>query len=323
MSTQVFPSLVGLTWKRIRAPNWETINQEAVSGFETRIALRPQPKWTWKMDFSYLGTGTLGQITNTDWNTLVGFYNARQGMYDSFLLTEPDDSTITGQTIGAGTGSLATFQMIRTLGGFTESILAPNTVSAVYLSAVSIPAAGYSAPTNGTLSSASAGALAATTYYVKTTWVTNSGETLPSVETSLAVAANKVLHVANPSSPPAGAIGWNVYISNTAGGGAGAETLQNGGTPIGTGSIFTEPTSGLVAGAALPVANTTGWSVSTWGSATPGILTFAGNVVNTIAVTADFTYYWPVRFDSDKNDFSNDMQYLWSLNGLTLKQVYN
>ena len=263
MSTQVFPSLVGLTWKRIRAPNWETINQEAVSGFETRIALRPQPKWTWKMDFSYLGTGTLGQITNTDWNTLVGFYNARQGMYDSFLLTEPDDSTITGQTIGAGTGSLATFQMIRTLGGFTESILAPNTVSAVYLSAVSIPAAGYVAPTNGALTSTTAGALAGATYYVRSTWVTNSGETLPATETSLAVAINKVLNVAHPTgAAPAGAIGWNVYVSTT----TGIETLQNA-SPIAVGAAWVEPTSGLVAGAALPVANTTGWSVSTWGSA--------------------------------------------------------
>ena len=319
MSTQVFPTLIGLQWKRIRTPNFENIDQEAVSGLETRIALRPYPKYQWKMDFSYLGSGNLNAVSNTDYQTLAGFYNSRQGGFDSFLLTEPDDSTVTGQSIGVGTGSVATFQLERTFGGFVEPILAPNTVSAVYLSAVSIPAAGYVAPTNGALTSTTAGALAGATYYVRSTWVTNSGETLPATETSLAVAINKVLNVAHPTgAAPAGAIGWNVYVSTT----TGIETLQNA-SPIAVGAAWVEPTSGLVAGAALPVANTTGWSVSTWGSATPGILTFAGNVLSTIAITADFTYYWPVRFDSDKNDFSNDMQYIWSLQGLTLKQVYN
>lgn len=327
MSISTFPSLIGLTWKKIRTPNFETINQEAVSGAETRIALRPYPKYGWKMDFSYLGSGQIGQISNSDFNTLFGFFNERQGKFDSFLITEPDDSSVTGQSIGQGTGSIKAFQMVRTLGGFSEPVLAPNAVSAVYLGGISIPSAGYSAPTTGALTSTAGGALGGATYYVKTTWVTESGETLPSTETSLAVAASHVLNVAHPTgAAPAGAIGWNVYVSTT----TGTETLQNGGTPIAAGTAWVEPTSGLVAGSALPSSNTTGWSVATWsaaasngGAGNPGTINFSGNVANGIAVTADFTYYWPVRFDIDAADFSNDMQYVWSLQKLQFMQVYN
>jgi len=111
------------------------------------------------------------------------------------------------------------------------------------------------APTNGALTAVAGGALTAATYYVRSTWVNSLGETLGATETSLAVAANNVLRVASPSSvAPASAIGWNVYVSTA----TGTETKQNGTTPIALGTAWTEPTSGLVAGAALPAANTAG-----------------------------------------------------------------
>lgn len=61
--------------------------------------------------------------------------------------------------------------------------------------------AGLSPPTNGTLTQTAGGSLAATTYYVKTTWVTPTGETLPSAETSLSVSLNNVLNAAAPAAP--------------------------------------------------------------------------------------------------------------------------
>lgn len=109
------------------------------------------------------------------------------------------------------------------------------------------------APANGTLSQTSGGALGATTYYVKSTWVTANGDESPtSTETNLAVSANNVLNVAAPSTPPTWAVGWNVYVSNTAGGGSGSETRQNGSTPLGTTTAWVEPVAGLAAGAAMP-----------------------------------------------------------------------
>jgi hypothetical protein len=109
-------------------------------------------------------------------------------------------------------------------------------------------------PTNGALSATAGGALGAVTYFVRSTFVNATGETLGATETSLAVGANNVLNVAPPPAPPSGATGWNVYVST----GAGTETKQNGGVPISLAAAWVEPTTGLVAGAALPGANTTG-----------------------------------------------------------------
>ena len=109
------------------------------------------------------------------------------------------------------------------------------------------------APTNGALTQTAGGTLAATTYYVKSTWTTASGETVGATETSLAVLVDNVLNVAAPASPPANATGWNVYVSTA----TGTETRQNS-TPIGTATAWVEPTTGLVAGSALPSANTSG-----------------------------------------------------------------
>lgn len=136
----------------------------------------------------------------------------------------------------------------------TATINAAGAISPVSASKLSIrmkfPIVG--APVNGALSQTAGGALAATTYFVRSTWTTANGESLPAAETSLAVLINNVLNVAAPANPPSGATGWNVYVSTT----TGTETKQNGGTPIALGTAWVEPTTGLVAGSALPTAST-------------------------------------------------------------------
>lgn len=119
---------------------------------------------------------------------------------------------------------------------------------------LNIPQNFLAAPGAPVLASAVSGALGATTYFVKTTYVNAFGETLASVEASLAVAANSVLVV---DSPPAlaGATGYNVYVSTA----TGTETKQNT-TAIAIGTNWQEPNTGLIAGAALPGANTTALS---------------------------------------------------------------
>ena len=100
------------------------------------------------------------------------------------------------------------------------------------------------------LSQVAGGTIGATTYYVKTTFVTPSGETIPSSEANLAVLPNDVLVVSPPaqSGSAQGCTGWNVYVSTS----TGTETKQNGSTPIALGTSWQEPATGLVAGAALP-----------------------------------------------------------------------
>jgi len=102
------------------------------------------------------------------------------------------------------------------------------------------------APTTGT---SVAGALAARTYYVKVTYITTSGETLASAESTQAVAANSVLTVTSPIAAT-GATKYHVYIATT----TGEETLQTGTGAITLGNTWTEPTSGMVLGRRLPLA---------------------------------------------------------------------
>ena len=78
---------------------------------------------------------------------------------------------------------------------------------------------------------------------------------MPSSEANLAVSANYELQVASPAIL-AGAAGWNVYVSTS----TGNETKQNT-SPIAIGTAWTEPSTGLIAGSALPSQNTTGWDV--------------------------------------------------------------
>ena len=106
-------------------------------------------------------------------------------------------------------------------------------------------------PSTPSLGSSSAGSLSATTYYVVISYVqdgTPFAYSAVSAEASLAVAANHVLTVACPStniSNTIGAIGCNVSVSTT----TNTETIQNSTTPVPLGTTWTEPTSGLVAGA--------------------------------------------------------------------------
>lgn len=135
-------------------------------------------------------------------------------------------------------------------------------------------ATALSPPSTPTLSSVSGGTIAATTYYVKITYLGGNGETTPSSEASLAVAADFVLVVDSPSSET-GATGWNVYVSTA----SGTETLQNS-TPIAIGTNWTEPTSGLVTGSSVPSTNTASWGnivgVGLFDASTAGDLIMSG-----------------------------------------------
>lgn len=158
--------------------------------------------------------------------------------------------TVTG---GAGTvaGGVLTVTTAPTSGTYAvgQIVSMAGLPPGTYSTAITIDT--VAPPTNGALTATSGGTLAATTYYVRSTWVTASGQTTGATETSLAVAADNVLNVAAPSSPPANATGWNVYVSTS----SGTETLQNS-TPLGTTTAWVEPTTGLVAGASLPSSNT-------------------------------------------------------------------
>lgn len=117
MSQAIFPALPGLTWSVLKRPQFNTSIQKSVSGKETRYAYRPSPIWRWTLSYDVLRAApALAEL-----QTLVGFFNARQGSFDSFLFSDPTDNAVTAQNFGTGNGATTQFQLVRDYGagGFT------------------------------------------------------------------------------------------------------------------------------------------------------------------------------------------------------------
>ena len=194
MSTSVFPILAGLGWSVTRREMWKTRKQEAISGKETRIADWSYPRHQWSLSFDFLRQGALSGTSYSEFAQLAGFFNLRQGSYDSFLSTDADDNAVAAQVIATGDGTTTSFPLVRAFGGYVEPVLSPNVVSDVYL--------------NG-------------------------------------------------------------------------------------------------------VAQSSGFSVSAWGAATPGILSFTTAPGSGVVISADFSFYFPCRFAADQLDFEKFMAALW------------
>jgi hypothetical protein len=89
--------------------------------------------------------------------------------------------------------------------------------------------------------------LVSRTYYVRLSYTTPSGETAAGIEGNLTIPAGSLLTIASPAQDVYSlATSWSVYIGTASAG----ETRQASGLAIGT--SWTEPSTGLVAGAAMP-----------------------------------------------------------------------
>jgi hypothetical protein len=289
-----------------KSPVFNTVRQKtAAFRGNASTTLTPYAVWAFEFDMDKI-TGNEESSAST-----VALFQSllmlTQGGANLFLFTDPQDSTVSyanstmlNVTAGAaspmsqtGNGSSTQFQLARLIGGAAADILQNVTVTGLELNGAVIPSAGLSAPSAPTLASSVAGSLAATTYYVKITYVTASGETVASSESSLAVGANDVLVVDSPSAT-AGATGWNAYVSTS----TGTETKQTT-SPVAIGTNWTEPTSGLIGGSALPAGNTTGWSINS-----TGVVTFSGAPKNTTTLTWTGSFQYLCRFDEDTQDMT-------------------
>ncbi len=310
-----FPNLPGQGWSVHKRPTFSTRVASHVSGREVRSSLYADTLYEFEVTYDGLDSSDVFTgVTATSLQTLMGFYLSCQGQYGTFLYTDPTDNAVTAQLIGVGAAGVQSFTFQRSIGAFTEPVSWVASVANIYLNGAVIPSAGISPPSAPVLSRMSGGTLAAATLYAKITYVTASGETPPSAESSLAISANNLLRIASPVPPsPASAIGWNAYVSTS----TGTEVLQNGATPIAMGTAWTEPSSGLVTGSAAPPgANTTGWSL-----VQPNTLTFSGTPATGVAITADFAYAFICRFLDDQEDFENFMSGLWKVDSLKFRSV--
>ncbi len=149
MSNAIFPVLVGLGWDVVRRPMHKSIVQEAVSGKETRIGLRPYPRYRYTLRYDMLRDS----VANPELKTLMAFFNARLGRADSFLYNDPYDNSVTDQPLGIGDGVETEFQLIRTMTGsggvsFVEPVIAPNTITNIKIDSVVVDPADYTVDTD-------------------------------------------------------------------------------------------------------------------------------------------------------------------------------
>jgi uncharacterized protein (TIGR02217 family) len=145
----VFPALPGLAWNVTKTPTFQTRIQRAVSGRELRALDYPYPLWQFTLVFDFLRDSPAAGLNEL--RKLIGFFLLCQGAYATFLYQDPFDNQVTGQSLGTGDSSTTAWQLQRTLGdaslaggGFTEPVLAPNQVSAIYFNGITQPATSYS-----------------------------------------------------------------------------------------------------------------------------------------------------------------------------------
>ncbi|MGO9743983.1 MAG: DUF2460 domain-containing protein [Roseiarcus sp.] len=132
MTNLVFPTLAGQGWSVHKKPTWSTIVASHVSGREVRDQLWMNPIWEFELTFNGLdGTsnGAYGGLGAQSMQALMGFFLQCGGQAQSFIYYDSTDYQVTAQNFGTGDGSTTSFQLTRSLGGFSEWIVAPVTES--------------------------------------------------------------------------------------------------------------------------------------------------------------------------------------------------
>lgn len=135
MSNAVLPLPPGLAWSVFKTPIWATDILTSSSGRELATARWSYPRWKFRLTYDVLRADATAEL-----QTMVGFFNARQGSADSFLFSDASDSSVTAQSFGVGNGTATQFQLVRSLGGFVEPIRAVNGVPTIYVNGVSTTA---------------------------------------------------------------------------------------------------------------------------------------------------------------------------------------
>ena len=89
MSSSTFPTLPGVQINVRRTPRWSTKVQTATSGKELRSAWRSRPVYEFQITIEFLREGA----GKTEATTLMTFYNAMKGAWDTFNYVDPLDGT--------------------------------------------------------------------------------------------------------------------------------------------------------------------------------------------------------------------------------------
>jgi uncharacterized protein (TIGR02217 family) len=128
MSNEVFPStLNGYLWDSKKKPTFNNVTHSPTSGRDIHIALYSQPVFEFNLSNQWL--------TDADKNTLMNFFQRRQGSFDSFLYAD-EDSTVTAHAIYVGDGVTTQFQLSKWNDPFREIVNNVAGMPTIYLNGV-------------------------------------------------------------------------------------------------------------------------------------------------------------------------------------------
>jgi len=179
VSNVLYPTLPGLTFGITKTPTWSSRVQTAVSGKEQRAAFWSYPIWQYSLVYEFL----YADAVRSELQTLLGFFNARQGQFDSFLLDDPDDDAVARQMFGTGDGATTQFQLLRAYGGFIEPVSYVNGAPSIYAaSTLKTPGTDYTVTSTGLVTFATAPVVGAPltwtgSYYWRVRFATDKLET--------------------------------------------------------------------------------------------------------------------------------------------------
>lgn len=237
---------------------WTQVFDPGLKGYDIKYQAQGTPNWN---------TATL--LTESSRGTESTTASIQPGAY-TFMIRARDildqlSTTITSVNLTVGNSINQTFNSTHGSGTFTvptgvdtiivelqgaggKGVQNGNTPNAP--GAASTFGMVGSAPSTQTLSQVAGGTMAARTYYVSIAWFGILYEGPSTTVTSIAISANNLCSVTNPSigSPPNGATGWAVYIwtSNP------TLVMQNTTVIPLSQSSWVEPTSGLIGGTRQP-----------------------------------------------------------------------
>lgn len=124
-------ALPGLTFSVHKKPAFNTRISTGSSGFEVRNAQQEFPYWDFELTYDFLEDRTGAE---SSLKTIMGFFLARQGSFDSFLFKDPDDYLCVGSTCATLDGATTVAYFCREMtGGFLERVGQVDTANTVTL----------------------------------------------------------------------------------------------------------------------------------------------------------------------------------------------
>lgn len=132
MSNSVYPVLPGLRINVRRVVSMPPVLKRTTpSRREYRAVDSSLIKYRFVLSYEVLRAGAEAELQNIE-----AFFKVRRGSFDNFLFTVPDDAAVTNQLFGIGNGSTTSYQLTRSLGGYSELVYDLNGTPQIFRNGV-------------------------------------------------------------------------------------------------------------------------------------------------------------------------------------------